>query len=73
MKVNLRDLLIILHERGINVVSATFDGDKSNQKWSKHLGANFDYLDKEKFRPYFDHPATNEPGYCFFDACHMLK
>ena len=69
----LRDLLIVLHERGINVVSTTFDGDESNQKCCKHLGANFDYLDKENFRPYFDHPATNEPVYCFFNSCYMLK
>lgn len=69
----LRDLLIMLHERQINVVSVTFDGDESNQKSCKLLGANFDYTNKETFRPYFLHPANNDSVYVFFDACHMLK
>lgn len=69
----LRDLLIILHKKQIDVVSFIFDGDLSNQRSCKLLGANFNYTKKETFRPYFFHPASNELGYVSFDACHMLK
>ena len=56
----LRDLLIRLHESNIKVVNVTFDGDDSNVRPCKLLGANFDYTNKETFRPYFFHPATND-------------
>jgi len=38
----LKDLLIKLNEKKIDVVSVTFDGDKSNQKTCKLLNAKFD-------------------------------
>lgn len=69
----LKDLLIKLHEKEIDVVSVTFDGDESNQKACKVLGANFDVSDEEKFKPYFNHPASSEKVFVFFDPCHMLK
>jgi len=69
----LKDLLIELHNNSINIVSITFDGDESNQKSCKILGANFDYTDKANFRSYFLHPCTSENVYIFFDPCHMLK
>lgn len=68
----IKDLLIELCVNKIDVFSVTFDGDKSNQKSVKLLGANFDY-GTENFQPYFPHPVTGEPVYVFFDACHMLK
>jgi len=48
----LKDLLIKLHENNIDVVNITFDGDESNQKACKLLGANFNYSDQENFKPY---------------------
>lgn len=68
----IKDLLVKLNDKGINVVSVTFDGDDSNQKACKNLGANFEYS-TENFRPHFDHPVTSKPIYIFFDPCHMLK
>ena len=55
----LKDLLVKLDEEHINVVSVTFDGDDSNERACKLLGANFDYSDKKHFRPYFEHPSTS--------------
>jgi len=69
----LKDLLIKLHENNIDVVNITFDGDESNQKACKLLGANFNYSDQENFKSYFYHPASHNPVYIFFDPCHMLK
>lgn len=66
-------MLIKLHENNINVVSTTFDGDESNQRTCKILGANFDFTNRLKFEPFFLHPVTSNPVYVFFDACHMLK
>lgn len=50
-----------------------FDDDESNQKACKVLGANFDYNNKQKFKPYFEHPISKQSVYCFFNPCHMLK
>ena len=69
----LNDLLLKLHENNINVISVTFDGDESNQKSCKILGANFDVNDRENFKPFFSHPATFKPVLVFLDACHMMK
>ncbi|KAJ8671792.1 hypothetical protein QAD02_003051 [Eretmocerus hayati] len=57
----LKDLLLKLHEANIEVVSVTFDGDESNVKACSYLGANFDYDNKSKFKPYLDYPVTSEP------------
>ena len=69
----LKDLLIVLEKNKIRVASVTFDGDESNLKACKVLGANFDFDDKANFKPYFDHPTTSKNVYAFFDLCHMLK
>lgn len=69
----LKDLLIELHVNKIDAFSVTFDGDESNQRSVKLLGANFDYTNKDAFKPYFEHSATGKPVYVFFDPCHMLK
>lgn len=69
----LKDLLIKLHEKKIDVVSVTFDGDESNEKACKLLNANFDVSNEKTFKPFFPHPTTHKPVYVFFDACHMLK
>lgn len=69
----LKDILIKLNEKNINVVSLTFDGDESNQKACKLLGANFDVTNEKTFKPLFRHPVTNKPIYVVFYSCHMLK
>jgi len=69
----LKVLLIELHNNNINVVSVTFDGDESNQKACKVMGANFDCTDKVNFKPYFPHPSSSAIVYVFFDPCHILK
>lgn len=69
----LNDLLIKLHGKSINVTSVTFDGDEGNQKTCKVLEAKFNCNNKETFKPYFQHPVSKKPMYCFFDPCHMLK
>ncbi|KYN09507.1 THAP domain-containing protein 9 [Trachymyrmex cornetzi] len=69
----LKDLLIKLHEKGIKVVSVTFDGDRAHKTACHSLGANLNYSDKENFKPYFDHPVTAEPVFIFCDPCHCLK
>ena len=62
----LTKFLEILHGKSIRVTSTTFDGDESNQRACKLLGANFDYTDKKNFKPYFNHPVTSEPLFVFF-------
>jgi len=69
----LRDLLIALAEKSINVVGVTFDGDPGHKTACQNLGANLNWNDRENFKPYFKHPLTNEPVYIFYDACHCLK
>jgi len=70
----LKDLLIKLNEKGINVVSVTFDGDKAHKTACEKLGANLNYKDKDNFKPYFEHPSGNlQPVYMFYDPCHCLK
>jgi len=46
---------------------------ETSQKACKLLGANFNYSDKENFKPYFYHPAIHKLVCVFFDSCHMLK
>ena len=69
----LKELLVKLHEKGLEIIGTTFDGDESNQKACTLLGVNFDFTDKEHFKPFLSHPSTSEPVYVFFDPCHMLK
>jgi len=69
----LKDLLTELSKSSIKVVSVTFDGDESNARACKVLGAVFDFSDKTSFKPFFTHPITGENIYVFFDPCHMLK
>jgi len=42
----LKDLLIKLNEKSINVVSITFDGDKAHKTACEQLGANLNYKNK---------------------------
>lgn len=60
-------------KRCIDVVGTTFDGDSAHRIACELLGANFDFDDNEKFKPYIDHPATGKPVHIFFDPCHNLK
>lgn len=69
----LKDLLIKLSQSDIEVISITFDGDKTHATACEVLGANFNYREKSDFKPYFEHPNTLRPVYVFFDPCHMLK
>lgn len=69
----LKDLLIKLNEKSINVVSVTFDGDKTHKTVCELLGANLNYKDKDYFKPYFEHPGNLQPVYIFCDPCHCLK
>lgn len=69
----LRDLLMKLDEKGIDVIGTTFDGDSTHRTACELLGANFNFDDNNKFKPYIDHPATGKPVHIFFDPCHSLK
>jgi len=69
----LKDLLIKLNEKSINVVSITFDGDKAHKTACEQLGANLNYKNKDHFKPYFEHPWNLQPVYIFYDPCHCLK
>lgn len=69
----LKDLLIKLNEKSINVVSVTFDGDRAHKTACNLLGANLNYKDKDHFKPYFEHPGNLKPVYIFYDPCHCLK
>lgn len=69
----LKDLLIKLSQSDIEVLSITFDGDKTHARACEVLGANFNYEDKSNFKPYFGHPSTLKSVYVFLDPCHMLK
>lgn len=69
----LKDLLVKLNQRNINVVSVTFDGEESNERACKILGANIDYHDSKNFKPYFSVSNRSKPVYIFYNPCHMLK
>lgn len=69
----LKDLLIKLNEKSINVFSITFDGDKAHKTACELLGANLNYKDTDHFKPYFEHPENLKPVYIFYDPCHCLK
>lgn len=69
----LKDLLIKLNEKCINVISISFDGDKAHKTACELLGANLNYKNKDHFKPYFEHPGNLQPVYIFYDICHCLK
>jgi len=69
----LKDLLIKLNEKSINVVSIIFDGDKAHKTACEQLGANLNYKDKDHFNPYFEYPGNLQLIYIFYDPCHCLK
>uniref|UniRef100_A0A1B6EE59 THAP-type domain-containing protein n=1 Tax=Clastoptera arizonana TaxID=38151 RepID=A0A1B6EE59_9HEMI len=73
MAILLQDLLFKLHDKNIFVISTCFNGNSASKQSCTLLGANFNYSDKTKFKPYFEHPVTNEPVYCFFAPSRMLK
>jgi len=69
----LKDLLIKLNEKNIDVVSVTFDGDKAHKTAVEALGANLDFSNQDTFKTFFEHPITAQPVYVFYDPCHCLK
>lgn len=67
----LNNILCILHEKKINVVSITFDGATSNIAMCEVLGAQLKHVN---IVSYFYHPVDKSKHiYIFYDACHMLK
>lgn len=65
----LNELLIRLAEVGVEVISITFDGHKSNKAMCHKMGANF-----EEGKGYIFDPVKNDRKiYIFYDPPHMLK
>lgn len=64
--------LELLHDANIHIYSATFDGASSNKTMCTSIGANFDYF-STTFKPWLQHPVTENRVSLFLDAAHMLK
>lgn len=58
------NILCILYEKQINVVSITFD---------EILDAQLNQTTVEQILPYFIHPVDESKRIYIFYACHMLK
>jgi len=54
------------------VRSITFAGTRVNLTMCTSLGANF-ACGSPEFKPWLQHPVTNEHVLIFWDPCHMLK
>lgn len=68
----LTQILKELCQRGVKVVSVTFDGYSSNAKMCHLLGANF--RDKDgNYKTFFPHPSDGSNVYVFYDPSHMEK
>uniref|UniRef100_A0A182R3S0 Transposable element P transposase-like RNase H domain-containing protein n=1 Tax=Anopheles funestus TaxID=62324 RepID=A0A182R3S0_ANOFN len=63
----MKNIIIKLHEKGINVVGIVSDNCYSNVSCWRELGAH-DFT-----KPYFEHPVTKKSIYVFPDAPHLLK
>lgn len=63
------DVLFFLESNGIDVISITFDGHRSNLSMCKVLGAS---LNAQKLQPSFESPHGNTI-HILFDAAHMIK
>jgi hypothetical protein len=64
--------LALSHDHKINVHSLALDGDKVQFGTAKALGANMN-MNSEAYKPFFQHPTTNEKVFVLPDGCHMLK
>lgn len=62
----LKNVLVKLHEKDIDVRGLTFDGDKANVKACEKLGANFNYVKQGTSNPYINHPVTSKRIYIYF-------
>lgn len=70
----LNNILRVLYEKEINVISVTFDGAASNIAMSEILGAKLKQINVESIVPYFYHPINKDKRiYIFYDPCHVLK
>lgn len=68
-----RQAILLTAEHGVVVHSLTFDGEITNFSTAEVLGASFDVMNEENFRPYFLHPISLDKIFCYPDPSHMLK
>lgn len=70
-KANLiKQALTFLHEHGMNIIAATFDGAPANLSMCTILKCDLNY---STFQSHFNHPTTHSKVTVFLDACHAIK
>lgn len=67
---HVKDIIQYLHDIDVQCQALVMDGHATNQSLVNILGGRFHH---SEIRPYFLHPATQNPVFIFFDACHLLK
>lgn len=66
----LTEVISVISELGVRVISITFDGLASNATMCKQLGANFKM---NNLKPYFELPGDDRKIYVIIDPSHVLK
>lgn len=66
----IKQVLCLVHDTGVNVVSITCDGPSGHIATMNALGAN---LNADNLIHHFKHPKTGKQIYIILDPCHMLK
>ncbi|GBN60302.1 DNA transposase THAP9 [Araneus ventricosus] len=62
--------LELIHDRGIDVVSLTFDGPSTTTATAKELGCTFE---AEAIKSHFPHPVTQKDIVVIYDPSHMVR